>query len=264
MLQKNEVSALIPAVAAQMIAGIEKNLKKGNGKHTAPAPEVITRAAKIKGKGKDKVAAGFGATHYGENMAKAYCDGLGVAGQSWQDGIIYLLEHCTDVQREQAMSGAMVYSKKIAKEKGADFKVSALRKRVSEARRVFKAATIKGHADVVKTFKGKGSWHQKVAAMPKATTKGAKKGAKTPTATVAQALASVAAMAPGHTKNHEVPVNDVVALVKQLSTAKMLIVLDVIAFHLSQSPDLYEQGCGKQVMQFRDRQEAAVAKKKAA
>lgn len=275
--EQNQMGALAavmtPALAQGIIAKMEKQqaeVIKGTGnraarrkaKHQAPNPEIVRREAAIKGanKGKDAVAAGFNATAYGTKLAEAYDAGMQQAGQSWQESIIYLLKTANDVQREAAMSAVIVYCKKISKEKGADFRVTALKKRVSEARRVFKAATVKGHAEIVKTMEGAGSWHQKIAAMPKASTKGAKKGAKTPVASKSEAIAAVSGMAKGHEKVHAVSVGDVVGLTKQLSTGNMLIVLDVIAFELSKSVNLYEQGLGKQVMQFRDRQEKATLK----
>lgn len=261
---EKQIAANVQQNGVVLLAAMEKLEAKAKGKrkHKAPVPAVVERQAKLNGasKGRDKVPAGINFTAYGTDLAKQYDAGIAAAGGTWQEGIVFLLKTANDKQREQAMSAVIVYAKAIAKEKGSDFRVSALKKRVSEARRIFKAATIKGHAEVVKTMEAPGSWHQKVAKMPKATNKGAKKGAKTPVAKP-ETAAEILGISKGHEKVHDVNVNDVIALTKRLSTGKMLLVLDVIAFELSKSADIYEQGCGKQIMQFRDRQEAAVLKK---
>jgi hypothetical protein len=104
-------------------------------------------------------------------MAKAYLIAVGEATGTWQDGILFLLKSANDKQRAEAMTAAT----KVAADYDDETASSNLKKRISEARRVFKAADTKGTPDVIKLFEGKGSWHQKVAKLPKASTKGRKK-----------------------------------------------------------------------------------------
>lgn len=114
--------------------------------------------------------AGFSAEGYGKSMAEKYLANLGAAAGTWQEGVIHLLKTTNDTQQEKAMSAAL----KVAAEEKDGAAEKNLRKRISEARRIFKASR-NDFTATLKIMEGAGSWHQKVAQMPKAATTGRKK-----------------------------------------------------------------------------------------
>lgn len=223
----------------------------------SPTPEVVERVAKINGKGKDKVAADLDYTGLGKNKAKEYIEGLAQAGSTWQHFITDLVLSANDKQREQAMNGAMVYCKGI---KGNDFAASALRKRVSESRRIFKAAKA-DYAATVKIMKGAGAWFKKVQAMPKATKQGAKKKA-TPeqalasvTANAEQGQAAITAVTHVPERIVAVAVGAVIGQCEQLSEDHLVMVVDWIAAKLVASKNIYHQSLAQRIIQLRAAQE---------
>ena len=241
--------------------------KKGiQDKHQAPPAEMLNGPAI-----KDKVKAPMSMIGYGRTLAEDYLTSLGNAAMSWQSGILYLLKSCTDAQRNDAMDGAM----KAAKNRKVgiladDIAVTSLKKRISEARRVFKAAQGKGTAKVIKAFEGKGSWHQKVTKLPKASNAGRPKSTpKTPVISVADAMKSVekagnklAGVADGHSKVGVVKLGDVFGLIERLSTPDLVKVVDLCAGKLMVSLDMNHAAIGKELVTLRERQE--LAKRKAA
>jgi hypothetical protein len=222
--------------------------------------------------------AGFSGEAYGKGMAKAYLIAVGEATGTWQDGILFLLKSANDKQRAEAMTAAT----KVAADYDDETASSNLKKRISEARRVFKAADTKGTPDVIKLFEGKGSWHQKIAKLPKASTKGRKKNqgaGKTTKADQRTALVKVIgeeavkalpkktidnvvsfvekaqAKAAREAKADKVAVkhgkSDVagaVDLIRAMSFDDARKVLDVCLFHLSQSPNVHVAVAAKAAM----------------
>lgn len=229
----------------------------------ASNPEVVEHAAKLNGagKGKDRVPAGLNYTAYGTEMAKSYLEGLKVAGKTWADSIVYLLKTADDKGREAAMTSAFVYAKKQADE----WAGSSLRKRIGEARRIFKAATIKGHAEVLATMTGKGTWVQKLSKIPKVSKAGAKKKVITPaviplTGSTPPVLPSAipepqGSVAKGTSHIAAVKYGEVVDMVKRLTLPQQVMLVDVIAFNLKTSTNIFEQSLGVRIMEFRDKQE---------
>lgn len=223
-----------------------------------------------------KAQAGYSYEGHGKQMASDYLKALGGAAETWQQGVVWLLKHASDKQREEAMTAA----RKIANDYADETAAQNLKKRISEAMRVFKAATVKGHAKVIALFEGKGSWHQKVAKLPTASSKGRKKnnGAGKTTQSNAQFLKKnvveeitkaleeaemeipegskvvtkladyVAKMATSpaklQTKHGRPDVGALIGEVRKLSFADLRKVLDVTLFQLSNSDNkLVKEAC---------------------
>lgn len=230
-----------------------------------------------------KAAAGMSYEGYGKTMASDYLKALGGAAETWQTGIVWLLKHANDKQREEAMTAA----RKIANDYADETAAQNLKKRISEAMRVFKAATVKGHAKIIALFDGKGSWHQKVAKLPTASAAGRKKGegaGKTTQSTaqfvkknvvaeiqkqleaadleipegskvvtkLADYVAKMATSPAKITQRHGKPdVGAVIEEVRKLSFADLRKVLDVTLFQLNASNNkLVKDACGVAMKAF--------------
>lgn len=242
-----EKAAAIQAALPKLIKAVNKD----SGKHK-PHPKMIKGAAV-----KDKVAAHLDYTGYGKEMATDYLASLGAAAKTWQDRILNLVKTADDKGRLKALTGATW----VAKSCKDDTARKSLMKRISEARRVFKAATIKGQAKVVKTLESAGTWHQKVSKMPKQSKAGRK--AK-PVATVEQAMASVeqagnklVGVAEGHEQVKAIKLGEVFGLIERLSIPDLVKVLDLVAGRLMVSLDMNYAAIGKEVTALRERQEQA-------
>ena len=226
-------------------------------KHDLPHPEMLKGPAI-----KDKVAAPMNMTGYGKSLGEDYLNTLGNATMTWQQGIVYLLKSCSDIQRNDAMDGAM----KVAKACTDEISRQSLKKRISEARRVFKAARITGTAKVIKAFEGKGSWHQKIAALPKTGKAGRPKAIpKAPVISVADAMASVekagnklVGVAEGHSKVGVIKLGDVFGMIERLSIPDCLKVLDLCAGMIMTCKDQNHAALGKEIVALRERQEQAI------
>lgn len=267
-LQEHQKHPLILSDAAkvelikQALPKLAKAVKKDK---TIKLPEKMAGAPSLKG----KVAAPVAMIGYGKTIATDYINALGKAESTWQDSIIHLLKTATDIQRNDAMEGAMEVAKACEDEVASQ----SLKKRISEARRVFKAATVKGHKKTLALFEGKGSWHQKVAKLPVTGKAGRHKSTPvTPVATVAEAMASVEkggkplvplshvdGVADGHTKVGVVKLGDVFGMIERLSFPDITKVVDLCAGRLMASKDIYEQSLGKYIVSFREKQERKAA-----
>ena len=236
---------------------LEKAVKQDKKTRSVKLPENMVNAPSLK----DKVKAPMSMMGYGQLLGEDYLSSLGKATTTWQQGIVFLLKSCSDIQRNDAMDGAM----KVAKACKDETSSSSLKKRISEARRVFKAAQGKGSVKVIKAFEGTGSWHQKVTALPKAGKAGRPKATpKTPVISVEAAMASVEAagnklvgVAEGHSKVGVIKLGDAFGVIERLSTPDILKVLDLCAGKLMVSLDLGYQAIGKEVVALRERQEKA-------
>jgi len=218
----NEVKrALLDAALPKL----EKSMKTGKKKSPKLPPEMVNAPSLS-----DKGPAKLDYTGYGREMAQDYLTTLGIGATTWQDRILNLVKTASDKDRQKALSAAVVVAKTCKDEVAAQ----SLKKRITEARRVFKAASVKGHAKVLKLLEGAGSWHQKISKMPKQSNAGRK--AK-PAATVQEAMASVessgnASILPGmtgHSKVGVVKLGDVFGMVERLSIPDCLKVLDLCA-----------------------------------
>lgn len=245
-----EKAALIQAALPKL----EQHIKADKKKTSKPHPKMLHGPAV-----KDKAAAKLDYTGYGKEMAKDYLESLGKAAGTWQERILHLVKTADDKARAKALTGAVW----VAKECKDETARKSLMKRITEARRVFKAATIKGQAKVVKTFEAAGSWHQKVAKMPKQSKAGRK---ARPVVDVAEAMASVEKAGKvntlpgmqGHQKVGTIKLGEVFGLIERLSNADIVKVVDLCAGKLMVSKNLIEAELGKAVIQFRERQEQAL------
>ena len=250
--KKGMSQAAKQAAIAAALPKLEK-LVSQDKKGKQPHPEMLKGPAI-----KDKVPADIDYTGYGKQMAVNYLTSLGAAAATWQDQVLHLLKTADDKARAKALTAATW----VAKECKDDTAKKSLLKRITEARRVFKAATIKGHAKVVKTLESAGSWHQKVAKMPKQSNA----GRKPKPVDVAGAMASVEAagkanMLPGmsgHTKVVAVKLGDVFGMVERLSIPDCLKVLDLCAGRIMTCKEPNFAALGKEVTQLREKQDAAI------
>ncbi len=249
--------------------------KAGGGVQSALSPERIIGQQSKAESTNAKADRSFEAE--GKAMAKEYLSSLGTAAGTWQQHCLNLLKTANDAQCERAMKAAT----EVAEAEADETAQQSLKKRISEARRLFKAAfaakeLVKdgkkvsnpmaiGHSAAVKLMEGKGTWHKKIASLPKTkagrpagTTGGATAAVPAGTgATVAQAAAPVAG------KVKAVDVNEVIDLVKRLSYADMLKVQDVIAYNLSVAPEKTHgliRSMGQQIIKLRDMQDKAQLK----
>jgi hypothetical protein len=216
----------------------------------------------------------------GKSIAKDYLKSLGDAAATWQAHIVSLLKTANSAQCERAMKGATEVAEAEADETAA----ASLKKRISEARRLFKAAfapkeLVKdgkkvpndkslGHAAAVKMMEAKGSWHQKIAKLPKGNAgrpAGTTGGTQDQTAAAAPskgepAKGGVVGVEDKAGKIHAVPVGQVIDAVKRLSYADLLKVIDVCAYQLRGAPEkthLLMRSLGEQIIKLRDKQDAA-------
>ncbi len=162
-------SSMIAMAVLGCFSAVRQDNAGGGSPKSALSPEKVA-------KGQEKAeannaTAGFSPEGYGKQMAEGYLSAFGKASQTWQDGVIHLLKTCNDVQQEKAMAAAL----KIADDSTDEGASGNLKKRISEARRVFRASR-EDYTATLKHMEGKGTWHAKVASLPKASTKGRKAG----------------------------------------------------------------------------------------
>lgn len=203
---------------------------------------------------------------YGQGMAKAYLQGVAGATSTWQLGIIKLLKTANNAQQELAMKGCI----EVAAAEEDETAQTSLKKRVSEARRIFKAALL-DFKGTLATMEGKGGWHQKVSKMAKVTKGGRPKGTPEVTGTresdvpgadkvLKEGIDLIAELKKGNKKIQSVPVKVAVAAIKMQSPENLLICLDTVAFQLANLPEkthLLLRDLGKQVQKARDIQDKA-------
>jgi len=164
-------AALAPEAIAATLSAMEAMQGKKTRKTRERSVPGALSASRIMGQQEradtNAASAGFSAEAYGREMAKSFLDAMAKASGTWSDGVIYLLKTCNNKQQENAMLAASA----VAKETKDDVAVASIGKRISEARRIFKAALAdyKGTLDVMT---GKGTWHAKITSLPKATSDG--------------------------------------------------------------------------------------------
>jgi hypothetical protein len=250
------------AAIAVALPKLEAMVKADQDQHLIPAQAASSKLLS------GKVQAPISFSSYGREMGLDFLKAFGVATQTWQTGIVYLLTTAKDKDRASAMASA----KAIANGKGVDEVArQSLLKRISEANRVFKASML-DHAKTVAVMKGKGSWHAKVAKLPKG--KAGSKGKEKPVATIESALASVASVSPvvnanplaaipeangslakGVAKSAPIDNGELSGIIARLSHAQCVLAIDWIAFKLSKSDDVKHKDLGKTIIEFRDLQE---------
>lgn len=108
--------------------------------------------------------AGFSAHAFGTAMAKDFYESNVRGMNTWNRDILKLVQECKDTDRETAMQAIIQFAKS-NEEKGDTTVIASLKKRVSEARRIF-AYAMEDYDKCVKLLKGKGTWHEKVSSTP--------------------------------------------------------------------------------------------------
>lgn len=280
-------SMIAMAVSGALCSAVSNDRSSGGGAvKSALSPDKIA-------KGQDKAeannaSAGFSPEGYGKEMATGYLKAIAGVTVTWQEGVLHLLKTCNDVQQEKAMTAAL----KVAEDEQDESAANNLKKRISEARRVFRASR-EDYSKTLKHMQAKGSWHQKVTTLPKASTKGRKAGngaGKTTTPQVnaktiqaeaskiigkdaqpaqlakvvqlvtkaAQSAAKEAtkeaqATATKVSERHAKPdLGMVVDTIKRMSAQDQRKVLDVVLFHLSQGADKATATAAKEAMKAFD------------
>lgn len=160
-MKRKTQSALADSVAAALAAG-------NAGIVNASTDATGTKQGKADA---NKGTAAFSPQAFGKQMAREYLASIEQGTVNWTSSVVWLLRHCNDKARDNAMLAA-THVRKACEDVTAG---QSLAKRIADTRRVFAFAK-KDWKATCELMEGKGGWHGKIASLPKVATTGRKKG----------------------------------------------------------------------------------------
>lgn len=222
------------------------NAVAGSPQSSLNPDRIVSQQSRAEAK---KAKAGRSMTAFGKRMAQDFLKAVKGGSKTWQQDILTLLTTANDKQQAEAMGAAS----KVAEAEQDETAAQTLKKRISEARRVFKAAKDAYEATLA-IWKGDGSIHDKLSKLPKQGNAGRPKGTGAGKTKEEQEQEKAKETKQRISKQD---IGAIIEAIRKLSFGDTRIVLDVCLFHLSNSNNKAEGAAARASMKAFDEADKA-------